>query len=91
VVGLSNQRIKKGLLLSLASEKVLEIGEFWQSYKQEGGCLVHVVRLATTLLEEEEFTRQLEYGEKQLLLTGYIESTEQSRTAEHLIGCIFCQ
>jgi len=51
----------------------------------------HVVRLATTLLEEEEFTRQLEYGEKQLLLTGYIESTEQSRTAEHLIGCIFCQ
>ena len=52
---------------------------------------MHVVRLATTLLEEEEFTRQLEYGEKQLLLTGYIESTEQSRAAEHLIGCIFYQ
>jgi len=29
----------------------------WQSYKQERGCLVHFVRLATTLLNEEEFTR----------------------------------
>jgi len=26
----------------------------WQSYKQEGGCLVHFVRLATTLLNVEE-------------------------------------
>jgi len=26
----------------------------WQSYKQEGGCFVHVVRLATTLPKVEE-------------------------------------
>ena len=25
----------------------------WQSYKQERGCLVHFVRLATTLLKDE--------------------------------------
>jgi len=25
----------------------------WQSYKQEGGCLVHFVRLATTLPKDE--------------------------------------
>ena len=29
----------------------------WQSYKQEGGCLVHFARLATTLLEDEESAR----------------------------------
>ena len=26
----------------------------WQSYKQERDCLVHVARLANTLLEDEE-------------------------------------
>jgi len=26
----------------------------WQSYKEEGGCLVHYVRLATTLLQVED-------------------------------------
>jgi len=41
----------------------------WQSYKQEGRCLVNFVRLATTLLEDKEFTRHIEYGEKQLLLS----------------------
>ena len=39
-----------------------------QSYKQEGGRLVHFVRFAITLLKDE-FTRHLEYGEKQLLLS----------------------
>ena len=29
----------------------------WQSYKQEGGCLVHFVRLATTLLKDEGSAR----------------------------------
>jgi len=29
----------------------------WQSYKQGGGCLVHFVRLATTLLKGEESAR----------------------------------
>jgi len=29
----------------------------WQSYKQERGSIVHFVRLATTLLKDEESTR----------------------------------
>jgi len=29
----------------------------WYSYKQEGSCLVHFVRLATTLPEDEESAR----------------------------------
>ena len=29
----------------------------WQSYKQEGGCWVHFVRVATTLLKVEESAR----------------------------------
>jgi len=29
----------------------------WQSYKQERRCLVHFVRLATTLLKDEESAR----------------------------------
>jgi len=30
---------------------------------------MHFMCLATTLLKDEEFTRHLKYGEKQLLLT----------------------
>jgi len=52
-----------------ASENLLEAVNIWLSYKQEGGCLVHFVRLATTPLKDEEFTGHLEYGKKQLLLT----------------------
>jgi len=40
----------------------------WQSYKQEGGCLVHFVRLATTLLKDEEFTQTMGDIKKQPLL-----------------------
>ena len=29
----------------------------WQSYEQQGDCLVHFVRLATTLLNDEESAR----------------------------------
>jgi len=29
----------------------------WQSYKQERGCLMHFARLANTLLNDEESTR----------------------------------
>jgi len=61
--------IKKGLLLSLPVKKKLKSVNIWQSYKQEGGCLVHFVCLATTPLNDEEFTRHLEYGDSQLLLT----------------------
>ena len=47
-----NNRIKKGLLIFL-SVNVL------QSYKQERGCIVHIVRLATTLLKRRrKSTRQ---------------------------------
>jgi len=53
-----DNRIKKGLLLSLRVNFFL-IGEcIWQSYKQERGCLVHFVRLSTTLLEDKESARQ---------------------------------
>ena len=35
-------------------KKKLKSVNIWQSYKQEGGCLVHFVCLATTLLKDEE-------------------------------------
>jgi len=34
--------------------KKIELVNIWQRYKQEGGCLVHFVLLATTLLKDEE-------------------------------------
>jgi len=40
-----------------------------QSYKQGDGGLMHFVCLAITPLKDEKFTRHLEYGKKQLLLT----------------------
>jgi len=43
-----NNRIKKGLLLSLRVKKIKSMN-IWQSYKQERGCLVHFARLANTL------------------------------------------
>ena len=49
---------KKGLLLSLPV-KIMKKNfrmNIWQSYKQEGGCLMCFVSLATTLLKDEEFT-----------------------------------
>ena len=48
----SNQ-INEGLLLSLSVKSV----HIWRSFKQERGCLVHFVRLATTLLKGEESAR----------------------------------
>jgi len=30
----------------------------WLSYKEEDGCLVHFMRLATAMLEDEEFILQ---------------------------------
>jgi len=46
--------MKKGLLLSLPL-KIFKIGKYLASYKQEGGCLVHFVRLATTVLKFTDF------------------------------------
>ena len=51
-----NNQIKKGLLLSV-SVKFFNSVNIWQSYKQESGCLVHFVRLANTLLKDEESAR----------------------------------
>ena len=39
------------------SEKQLKSRNIWQSYKQERGCLVHFVHLATTLQKDEESAR----------------------------------
>jgi len=36
------------------SEKKLKSLNIWQSYKQDRGCLMHFVRLANTLLKDEE-------------------------------------
>ena len=49
--GVVNQ-IKQGLLLS--QWKKLKSVNFWQSYKQERGCLMHFVYLANALLKDEE-------------------------------------
>jgi len=38
-------------------KKSLKSVNIWQSYKQERCCLIHFVRLATTLLKDEESAR----------------------------------
>ena len=44
--GVVNNQIKNGLLESLSLKKIKSVN-IRQSYKQERGCLVHFVRLAT--------------------------------------------
>jgi len=39
------------------SEFFFKSVNIWQSYKQERGCLVHLVCLANTLLKDEESAR----------------------------------
>jgi len=39
------------------SEDFFKSVNIWQSYKHERGCLVHFVRLTTTLLKDEESAR----------------------------------
>jgi len=48
--GVVNNRIKKGLLLSVRVKINLKLVNIWQSYKQEPGYLMHFVCLANTLL-----------------------------------------
>jgi len=55
--GVVNNQIKKGLLLSLPVKNVSKSANIWQSHKQERGCVMHFVRLANTLLNDEESTR----------------------------------
>ena len=55
--GVVNNRIKKRLLLGMSVKKFLKLVNISQNYKEERGCLVHLVRLATTLLKEEESAR----------------------------------
>ena len=52
--GVVNNQVKNGLLLSLVSEILFKSVNIWQSYKQQVGCLMHFVRLATALLKVEE-------------------------------------
>jgi len=54
--GLVNDQIKNGLLLSLRVKKLKSVN-IWQSYKQERDCLEHFVRLANSLLKDEESAR----------------------------------
>ena len=49
-----NNRNKKGLLLSLLVKILFKSVNIWQSHKQEDGCLVHFVCLATALLIDKE-------------------------------------
>jgi len=44
--GVVNNRIKKGLLLSLRVKKSFKPVNIWQSYKQERDCLMHFLRLS---------------------------------------------
>ena len=45
---------KKDSMLCLPVKFFFKSANIWQRYKQEGGRLAHVVRLATTLLKVEE-------------------------------------
>jgi len=49
--GVVNNQIKKGLMLSLRMTFFVKSVNIWQSYKQEDGCLVHFVCLATAMLK----------------------------------------
>ena len=41
----------------LSVNKISKSVNIWQSYKQVRGCLMHFARLANTLLNDEESTR----------------------------------
>jgi len=53
----SNIQISKSLLLQSASETKLNLMNIWRSYKQDRCSFVHFVRLANTLLKDEESAR----------------------------------
>jgi len=48
--GFVNNKIRKGLLLSLRVKKKLKSVNTWQSYKQERDCLVNFLRLSSALV-----------------------------------------
>ena len=48
--GVVNNQIKKKLIAESANAKKC-IGKYLENLQEEGGCLVHFVRLATTLLK----------------------------------------
>jgi len=55
--GVDTNRIKKGKLLSPSVKKSYKLVNIGQSYNRERGCVVHFVRLANTLLKDEESAR----------------------------------
>jgi len=61
------------LLLSLPVKNFLNRCIFGKLQKTTGGGLTHFVRMATTLLEDEEFIGHLEYSMKQLLVYVYTQ------------------
>jgi len=56
-VGVVNNQIKKGLLLSLSVKKIKSVN-IWQSYKQERGCFVHFLRLLAACWPDAQTTRE---------------------------------
>jgi len=56
VHGVVNNQIKKKLIAESANAKKI-IGKYLENLQEEGGCLVHFVRLATTLLKSRRKCR----------------------------------
>ena len=55
VVGLLIAKLRKVYIsASLRVKKMLKSVNIWQSYKQDRDCLVHIARLANTLLKDVE-------------------------------------
>jgi len=54
LVGLLITKLRKVYCSESASEKILKSVNIWQSYKQDRDCLVHIARLANTLLKDVE-------------------------------------
>jgi len=62
-----NNRIKKGLLLSLSlNQFFFKSINIWQSYKQESGCLVHFLRLLTVWWQGAHSARNCKFYQKNL-------------------------
>jgi len=54
--GVVNNQIKKGIIAVSVSEFFKSVN-IWQSYKQEGDYLLHIVRLANGVIKDGESAR----------------------------------
>ena len=58
IMGVVNNRIMyERFIAESVSEFFFKSVNIWQSYKQEGSCLMHFVRQANALLKDEESVR----------------------------------